>query len=137
MIYQWILERVKPERDQNNRQALRERWWIFGEARSTFRPALQGLHSTVATTITAKHRIFTIVPATYICDSTTVMFAVNSYSLFGVLSSRIHITWALTAGGRLGVGNDPRYNKSLCFETYPFPDTTPEQATRIGELAEK
>ncbi len=40
----------------------------------------------------------------------------------GVLSSAVHVHWALAAGGRLGVGNDPRYNKSRCFETFPFPD---------------
>lgn len=42
-VYQWVLNRVKPERDQNNRASVRDRWWIFGEARSTFRPALVGL----------------------------------------------------------------------------------------------
>jgi hypothetical protein len=54
-----------------------------------------------------------------------------------VLSSHIHVAWALSAGGRLGVGNDPRYNKSRCFETFPFPDATEEQKTRIREIAER
>ncbi|MCW5615187.1 MAG: class I SAM-dependent DNA methyltransferase, partial [Rhodocyclaceae bacterium] len=49
----------------------------------------------------------------------------------------LHIAWALAAGGRLGVGNDPRYNKTRCFETFPFPDATAAQQTRIGELAEQ
>ncbi|WP_369690176.1 hypothetical protein [Ectopseudomonas oleovorans] len=31
----------------------------------------------------------------------------------------------MAAGGRLGVGNDPRYNKTRCFETFPFPDAPP------------
>ncbi|MEI7638907.1 MAG: hypothetical protein WCJ37_16485, partial [Syntrophus sp. (in: bacteria)] len=34
---------------------------------------------------------------------------------------RIHCLWAIENGGRLGVGNDPVYNSSLCFETFPFP----------------
>jgi hypothetical protein len=54
----------------------------------------------------------------------------------GVLSSRVHILWALAAGGRLGVGNDPRYNKGVCFEKFPFPDCTPAQKARIRQLAE-
>ncbi len=49
--------------------------------------------------------------------------------------------WALAAGGRLGVGNDPVYNKSRCFETFPFPheDTglTPALTERIRTLAEQ
>ena len=53
-----------------------------------------------------------------------------------MLSSRIHVTWALAAGGRLGVGNDPRYNKSRCFDPFPFPDCSEEQKQRIRELAE-
>ena len=36
-IYQWVLERVKPERDQNNRAGCRDKRWIFGEARSEWR----------------------------------------------------------------------------------------------------
>ncbi len=39
----------------------------------------------------------------------------------GILSSRLHCLWAIEKGGRLGVGNDPVYNSSLCFETFPFP----------------
>ena len=33
-VYQWIVERVKPERDQNRRATYRDHWWIFGEPRS-------------------------------------------------------------------------------------------------------
>lgn len=29
--YQWLLEKVKPERDQNNRESRRKNWWLFGE----------------------------------------------------------------------------------------------------------
>lgn len=136
-IYQWVLERVKPERDQNNRSALRERWWVFGEARSTFRPALASLDLAIATSLTAKHRVFTLVPANTICDSTTVMFATEEQAAFGILSSRIHIAWSLVAGGRLGVGNDARYNKSRCFETFPFPDAASDQQEQIRDLAER
>ena len=39
-VYQRVLNRVKPERDQNNRAAYRDQWWIFGEPRKDFRPAL-------------------------------------------------------------------------------------------------
>ena len=53
----------------------------------------------------------------------------------GVLSSSIHIVWALAAGGRLE--DRPVYAKSTCFEPFPFPD--PDEATRerIRELGER
>jgi hypothetical protein len=43
-VYQWVYERVKPERDQNNRKSYRDKWWIHGEPRANFRPALKGLN---------------------------------------------------------------------------------------------
>lgn len=135
VIYQWVLERVKPERAQNNRAALRERWWIYGEARSTFRPALVDISIAVATSLTAKHRIFMPVDPDTICDSTTVMFAGPDLSFLGFLTSRIHAVWCFAAGGTLE--DRPRYNKSLCFETYPFPAPIPEQQAKIRELAER
>ena len=54
-----------------------------------------------------------------------------------MLSSRIHGAWALAAGSWLGVGNDPVYVKSRCFEAFPFPVTTPTQQACIRDLAEE
>ena len=53
----------------------------------------------------------------------------------GVLSSRIHVTWALAAGGTLE--DRPRYNKSRCFEPFPFPDASEPQRERIRFLGEQ
>ena len=39
-VYQWVIERVKPERDHNNRPSYRINWWIFGEPRRELRRAL-------------------------------------------------------------------------------------------------
>jgi hypothetical protein len=40
---------------------------------------------------------------------------------FGILHSRSHEVWALGTSSRHGVGNDPTYNNTTCFETFPFP----------------
>jgi hypothetical protein len=66
-----------------------------------------------------------------------VVVALDDAYFLGVLSSYIHVMWSLAAGGRLGVGNDPRYNKTRCFETFPFPDATDVQKAAIRELAEQ
>ena len=66
-----------------------------------------------------------------------VNIAVDESWLLGVLSSRFHRVWALAMGGRLGIGNDPRYNKTRCFETFAFPSLTNRQKQRIGDLAEQ
>ncbi|MFO0048924.1 MAG: hypothetical protein ACK54E_10605, partial [Pseudanabaena sp.] len=38
---------------------------------------------------------------------------------------------------RLGIGNDPRYNKLVCFDPFPFPDATLEQKEKIRQLRER
>lgn len=55
----------------------------------------------------------------------------------GTLSSTIHIGWSIAAGGRLGFGNDPRYNKTRCFDPFPFPACDESLKTRIRELGEE
>jgi hypothetical protein len=37
----------------------------------------------------------------------------------------------------MGVGNDSVYNKTTCFDPFPFPDATELQKARIRELAER
>jgi hypothetical protein len=136
-IYQWIYERVKPERDQNNRKVYRENWWIFGEPRAKFRPALKGLNRYISTVETAKHRVFIFLGSEILPDNMLVNIALEDAYFLGVLSSKIHVCWALAAGGRLGIGNDPRYNKTRCFDPFPFPDPTPEQKQKIRDLGER
>lgn len=135
--YQHILTTVKPERDKNNRASYRDSWWIFGEPRKVMRATLAGLPRYIATVETAKHRVFQFLDTSIAPDNMLIAIAINDAYTLGVLSSRVHVVWALAAGGRLGVGNDPRYNKSRCFETFPFPAATTEQQTRIRDLAEQ
>ncbi|MEZ5539065.1 MAG: type IIL restriction-modification enzyme MmeI [Pseudomonadales bacterium] len=135
--YQWLLERVKPERDANKDKAIRENWWVFGRTRTELRGYCEGLSRYVATVETAKHRTFQFLDESIAPDNMLVCIAISDAFHLGVLSSNIHVTWALAAGGRLGVGNDPRYNKSRCFEPFPFPAATEEQKARIRELAEQ
>jgi hypothetical protein len=56
----------------------------------------------------------------------------------GVLSSRIHVVFSLTAGGRLGTwATTRRYNKSRCFDPFPFPLCGEPERARIRALAEE
>ena len=64
-----------------------------------------------------------------------VAIAHDDAFVMGVLSSRIHIMWALAQGGTLE--DRPRYNKTRCFETFPFPDASELQKETIRELAER
>ena len=134
--YQWILEHVKPERDQNNRAIYRDNWWLFGEARKDFRAAIANQCRYIATVKTAKHSVFQFLDASILPDSKLIAIALSGAYELGVLSSSAHTAWSHAAGSRLGVGNDPTYVKSACFEKFPFPAASPEQQTRIAQLAE-
>ncbi|MBD1812540.1 class I SAM-dependent DNA methyltransferase [Microcoleus vaginatus DQ-U2] len=135
-IYQGILERVKPERITNNRKAYRDNWWIFAEARAKIRPAINTLERYIATPRTTKHRFFTFLEIDVFPESEVIMIALGDAYHFGVLSSTIHIIWALATGGDLG-GNTPRYNNSVCFDPFPFPTPTDSQKQTIRELGER
>jgi hypothetical protein len=135
-VYQHVREHVKPERDQNNRKAYREYWWIFGEAREKLRKALNGLNRYIVTPETAKHRFFQFLDRSILPDNRLTVFALGDAHYLGVLSSRIHVLWSLAAGGRMGVGNDPIYTKTQCFDPFPFPAATESQKAEIRQLGE-
>ena len=99
--YQWVYERVKPERDQHRDKAIQEKWWLFGRTRSEFRPALKGLPRYIATVETAKHRAFQFLDADIAPDNMLVCVAIDDAYTLGVLSSSVHVAWALAAGGTL------------------------------------
>ncbi len=135
--FQRLFLQVKPERDHNPREAKRVRWWLFGENQPSMRKALGGITRYIVTTETAKHRLFQFVPNDWVSEGKVVVVASDDMYLLGILSSRTHTLWADITGGRLGVGNTPIYNKSRCFDPFPFPAATPAQQTRIRELAEQ
>jgi hypothetical protein len=134
-IYQRIVELVKPERDQNKRASRKEYWWLFGETNPKLRDQLSGLSRYIATVETSKYRFFVFLDASILPDNMLVNIASDDPFVLGVLSSHLHVCWALATGAILGP--TPRYNKTRCFETFPFPDATPEQQARIRELAEQ
>ena len=133
-VYQHVLDNVKPERDQNNRDSYKKNWWIFGEPRRDLRPALVGLPRYIATVETSKHRVFQFLDASVLPDNMLIAIGMNDASKLSVLSSRFHVIWALGIGGTLE--DRPRYNKSVCFDPFPFPTLTDPQRDTLRQLGE-
>ncbi len=136
-IYQHIALTVKPERDINRRESFKQNWWRFGEPRKLLRSFLEGLPRYIATVETSKHRVFQFLSAEILPDHMLIAIGLDDGFYLGVLSSRIHVVWALRTGGWLGVGNDPRYSKSRCFDPFPFPDANNIQKQTIRLAAEE
>jgi len=136
-IYQHLLLTVKPERDKNNEAYRRENWWLFGRRNTIMRGFVAGIPRYIATPETAKHRTFLFLNSSILPDNMVVAIGSDDGAHLAVLSSRIHVSWALRAGGWLGVGNDPRYNKSRCFDPFPFPTWTDDQRAALADAGER
>ncbi|MCC7170235.1 MAG: class I SAM-dependent DNA methyltransferase [Planctomycetes bacterium] len=138
-VYQHLLTGAKPERDLNRNALFQRLWWVIGHPRVQFREATRGLDRYIVTVETAKHRVFGFLDSTIVPDSALVTIAISDAWALGVLSSQVHVEWALAGGGTLE--DRPRYNKTRCFETFPFPDNdtglTPPLRARIRDLAEQ
>ena len=134
-VYQHLLETVKPERDRNRDRDISRDWWLHGRARQEWRAASAGLSRYITTVETAKHRIFHILDAAVLPDNRLLNFALSDFASFGVLSSTIHVAWALAMGGTLE--DRPVYTKTVCFDAFAFPEMISQQQVAISEIAEE
>lgn len=133
-VYQYLYDNVRPERQTNMVPALVEQWWRYARPRDDFRPALISLGRMIVTSLTASNRIFVFADADTIADSTTVMFALDAGESLAVVSARPHLSWVMASGGTLE--DRPRYNKSRCFDPFPFPELTDPQRAHLRQLGE-
>lgn len=136
-LFQWLIEKVKPERQVNRESRTSKNWWLYRRSGAELRRAISGLTSYIATTRTARHRVFQFLPSNLVAESKIVVIASKEPAILGVLSSRIHNLFAMSAGGWLGVGNDATYNHIDCFNKFPFPSLNDPQIENISKLAEK
>jgi hypothetical protein len=144
-IYQHLIDRVKPRRDARRGKSkdadeYAARWWQHAKPRPDMRKSLAGLQRLIVTSEVAKHRILAFVDSETLADGALIVIALSDAFFLGTLSSRAHVVWSLASGGRMGVGNDPRYSKTRCFDPFPFPvasESQESQESRIRELAEQ
>jgi len=132
--FQRCIDFVKPLRVQNARKSIRELWWRFAWERPVIRGAIKSLGRYIVTLSTAKHRFFVFIPETAVWDGALFAIADNDASTLGVLSSRLHVVWALRTGGTLE--DRPTWTNSTCFDPFPFPAATAAQQQSIRDLGE-
>ena len=110
-------------------------WWIHQRPRPEMRQALQQLGRYVGTPRLTKYRFFVWLTPDVLPDAQLIVFARDDDYFFGVLHSRAHEVWALEQGTQLE--SRPRYTPPTCFETFPFPDPSPEQKQAIASAAKE
>lgn len=136
LLWERITRLVYPERQKNNRDSRKRNWWLFGEPVPRWRRAVGGLTRYLATSRTAKHRLFSFLPAAILPDTKIVAIAVDDSGVLACLSSQIHVAWAVRAGGWLGVGNDATYNHVECFGQFPFPELDAAAQMHLRQLGD-
>jgi hypothetical protein len=121
MPFEYVKKNIKPFRDKNNDLQRRTYWWRLGRSGGDLKTAKQGKNRIIVTPRVAKHRMFIWADIELVPDSRLFAFTRDDDYFFGILHSRVHEAWSLATSSRHGVGNDPTYNNTTCFETFPFP----------------
>ena len=70
-----------------------------------------------------------------IAANSCMVIGSSEMSLFGFLTSHLHMIWVKTVGGRLKT--DYRYSAQLCYNTFPFPQISNEKKDEIKQAAEE
>lgn len=134
-LYQFVLDRVLPDRDVNRDSKLRKNWWLFRRSNRQVRAAINGLQRYIVTPETSKHRFFIFLSQEIRPEHGLVVIGSEDAYHLGILSSRVHLIWTAHAGGTLE--DRPRYNKTVCFDTFPFPASSDGQQEEIRNIAER
>lgn len=119
--FEYVKTYVKPVRDKNTEKSRRDHWWRLGRSGDDLKSASKGKTRIVLTPRVSKHRVFVWAAPDVVPDTRVYAFARDDDYFFGVLHSRIHELWSLHTCSWHGVGNDPTYNNTTCFETFAFP----------------
>lgn len=153
--WQWIEERVKPERQRLNdsgeyalRNPLPVRWWQYADKRPALYHAIGrgrrfvhhpngwSLGSTPLARVFCISRVTkfiapAITPSDYVWSERLIVFGSDSAPLLGILFSQFHEVWvrknASTFETRL------TYTPSDAFETLPFPSELPDELGLISD----
>jgi hypothetical protein len=117
-----IRSTVKPERDEVNRKANRDRWWRYAEARPGLERHLDNLCQVIVQPFIAKYLLPTFVDAKCVFAHPLVVVVRPSFYVYAVLQSAWHEKWVWqhcsTSLALL------RYTASTVLETFPFPKQT-------------
>lgn len=156
--YEWILEKVKPERQRVNEQGdfslrkpLPERWWQYADKRPALYHAvgrgdlferhpdgwLQGQKTAIplGTARLSKFLTFSQLEEGFIASDQVVVVAAPDLSWQAILDSVFHHAWAWNYRSTRGVGVvGLRYSQTDLLETFVFPNLTGEHVRILQEF---
>lgn len=126
-----VRNKVKPQRDRNNRAQRRDRWWIYAEHAPGLYAAIADLDFVLAQAIVSNVIVPVRVPSRQVFAHKCVVFACGDYGSMAFLSSNINFAWVVRYTSTLGAGIN--YSPSDVFLTLPRPKIT----ARLEEIGER
>jgi hypothetical protein len=114
-----VRARVKPARDRHRKARERTQWWKFSRTVQEMFRAITNLHRFVASPAQSKRFYMVWCGPDWCPSNLTSVFAFEDDFSIGVLTSGIHLSWAMSQSTRLK--SDPRYT-TASFMTFPWPD---------------
>ena len=117
-----LVKQVRLASSDSGAQKLANRPHQFRETREAFS------NSIIVPSVSSERREY--IPIGFLDKNTIITnlaFAIYDAEpwVFGVVTSRMHMTWVRAVAGRLKT--DYRYSAEICYNTFPFPDITDKQ----------
>jgi hypothetical protein len=125
---QIVKDKVKPIRDIQKRDALREKWWHYAEKRPGLVKAIANLDRVLVNPLYTKHLSFLFLPSRMVFTNKLNIIPFDTYSVFATLQSQTHEIFARFFSSTLE--DRLAYAPSDCFETFPFPIIPDPSPTR-------
>lgn len=132
-IFSLLEETVRPYRmtkDAKKYPRMVYEWWKHWNTSSVLYKQIATLQRCLVTCVHAKHVLFGFQRCDLVFANSLYVFALDTWTAFAVLQSRIHERWARRLSSSLGDGI--RYTATDCFDTFPFP--LPEPRAAIAAL---
>ena len=125
-----VREKVKPEREKNNDQKLRQKWWLYKRPTITLYLQIRDLKRVIVMSIVTAHFVPTFCPTGWVYAHRCCVFPSDNAGFYALIQSNLHESWARQYSSSLE--NRLNYSPSDCFDTFPFPSRM-ENLENIGE----
>lgn len=138
LVYNIILEKVKPERIILKDKGYREKWWQYARRGVELYKSIAGRSKVFASCTVTKHLSHILIEkpnSEVVFDIAANVVSYENYKYFSLLQSNHHNCWAWKYGSTMK--SDLRYTPTDCIQTFPFPKKLnlqhEQQLEAIGE----
>ena len=124
-----IVQKVKKIREKSSRPQLAEIPHLFAQITQP-----ENLDCVIIPRISSENRDYIpidLLNGSYKVTDSYFTIATKEPYIFGIVSSKMHMVWLKGIGGRLETRI--QYSKTLCYNSFPFPDISEKQKLTINE----